>query len=135
MDIPALGELESAVLEFLWEHGTSDAKDVHEALGEAREITLSTIQSTLERLHRKRLLMREKVSHAYRYAPVLSRSEFRARAMAEAAGDLRRADENGVLAAFVDLLARSDRRALDELARLVERAQSERPAKRSGGRS
>lgn len=136
MEIPALGELEMAVLEFLWAHGTSEAKDVHRALGEEREITLSTIQSTLERLHRKRLLMREKVSHAFRYATVLTRSEFRARAMAEAAGNLREADSNGVLAAFVDLVARSDKHALDELARIVERAQEERTrGPKSGSRS
>jgi len=135
MDIPALGELENAVLEFLWEHGTSEAKDVHRALGAQREITLSTIQSTLERLHRKKLLMREKVSHAYRYATVLTRSEFRARAMAEAAGDLREADSNGVLAAFVDLVARSDKKALAELARIVERAQEARKPHKHGERS
>lgn len=135
MDIPALGELENAVLEFLWEHGTSEAKDVHRALGAQREITLSTIQSTLERLHRKKLLMREKVSHAYRYATVLTRSEFRARAMAEAAGDLREADANGVLAAFVDLVARSDKNALAELARIVERAQEGRKPHKHGERS
>ena len=135
MDIPALGELENAVLEFLWEHGTSEAKDVHRALGAQREITLSTIQSTLERLHRKKLLMREKVSHAYRYATVLTRSEFRARAMAEAAGDLREADANGVLAAFVDLVARSDKNALAELARIVERAQEGRKPHKFGERS
>jgi predicted transcriptional regulator len=135
MDIPALGELENAVLEFLWEHGTSEAKDVHRALGAQREITLSTIQSTLERLHRKKLLMREKVSHAYRYAPLLTRSEFRARAMAEAAGDLREADANGVLAAFVDLVAKSDKNALAELARIVERAQEGRRPHKHGERS
>ncbi|MFO0561514.1 MAG: BlaI/MecI/CopY family transcriptional regulator [Polyangiales bacterium] len=135
MDIPALGELENAVLEFLWEHGTSEAKDVHRALGAQREITLSTIQSTLERLHRKKLLMREKVSHAYRYATVLTRSEFRARAMAEAAGDLREADANGVLAAFVDLVAKSDKNALAELARIVERAQEGRKPHKFGERS
>lgn len=126
IEIPALGELETAVLDFLWDHGTSDAKDVHRSIGEPRDISLSTIQSTLERLFRKRLLMREKVSHAFRYAPVLTRSEFRARAMADAAGDLRKADSAGVLAAFVDLVARSDREALDELARIVERAQETR---------
>jgi predicted transcriptional regulator len=129
MEIPVLGELESAVLEFLWDHGTSEAKDVHRELGEPRAITLSTIQSTLERLHRKRLLMRERVSHAYRYAPTLSRTEFRARAMAEAAGDLRAAESAGVLAAFVDLVARTDKDTLQALAKLVESAQSERAAK------
>ena len=119
MEVPILGELETAVLEFLWDHGTSDAKVVHSALGVAREITLSTIQSTLERLHRKQLLIRERVSHAYRYAAACTRAEFRAHAMASVAGDLHGADSAGVMAAFVDLVARADRRKLDELADLV----------------
>jgi predicted transcriptional regulator len=49
MEIPLLGELELAVLERLWAEGTAEAKDVHRVIGEPRGITLSTIQSTLER--------------------------------------------------------------------------------------
>ncbi|MFO0646448.1 MAG: BlaI/MecI/CopY family transcriptional regulator [Polyangiales bacterium] len=126
MEIPLLGDLEMSVLEHLWAHGTVDAKDVHRVIGEPRDITLSTIQSTLERLHRKRLLIRERVGHAYRYAPALSRAEFRARAMASAGGDLKGADAAGVLAAFVDLVARADTRKLDQLAELVAAARAQR---------
>ena len=121
MEIPLLGELETAVMEYLWTRGVSEARDVHRDLGEKRDITLSTIQSTLERLHRKRLLMRERVSHAYRYAPALTRAEFRAHAMADAAG---------VMAAFVDLVAKTDGRKLDELATLVEAARARRKGRR-----
>ncbi len=124
MEIPILGELELAVLDLLWTRGVAEARDVHQTLGEPRGITLSTIQSTLERLHRKRLLLRDRFSHAYRYAPALSRAEFRARAMAEAAGDLKATDSAGVLAAFVDLVARTDRAKLDELAALVAKARA-----------
>lgn len=121
-----LGELETAVLEHLWEQGVSDAKEVHECLGGLRGITLNTIQSTLERLHRKQLLIREKVSHAYRYAPAIARAEFRARAMAAAAGDLRSAEGAGAIAAFVDLVARTDRKRLEDLAALVDAARARR---------
>ncbi len=130
MEIPPLGDLEMATLEHLWAQGTADAKDVHRAIGEPRDITLSTIQSTLERLHRKRLVIRGKVSHAYRYAPALSRAEFRARAMAAAAGDLKGADAEGVMAAFVDLVARADKRKLDQLASLVAAARAQRKERR-----
>lgn len=130
MEIPVLGDLETAVLEHLWTHGTAEAKDVHRVIGEPRDITLSTIQSTLERLHRKGLLMRERVSHAYRYAPKLTRAEFRARAMADAAGDLKGAEAAGVMAAFVDLVAKTDGRRLDELAAIVRAAQSRRKGRR-----
>lgn len=124
METPVLGELETAVLDWLWEHGTAETRDIHRALGQARGITLSTIQSTVERLHRKQLLMRERFGHAYRYAPALTRAEFRARSIAGLAGDLEGADAAGVLAAFVDIVARTDRGRLDELAALVEAARA-----------
>lgn len=121
-----LGELELAVLDFIWARGVSETRDVHGEVGVPRAITLSTIQSTLERLHRKKLLLRERFGHAYRYAPALTRAEFRARAMASAGGDLRAADGAGVIAAFVDLVARTDTHRLDELAEMVERARARR---------
>ena len=130
MQIPQLGELETAVLEFVWSHGAVEVKDVHRTLGTARNITLNTIQSTLERLHRKRLLARERIGHAYRYAAVISRDEFRARAVAGLAGTLRGAEGAGVIAAFVDLAARADKRNLDRLEALIAEARTRR-----GGRS
>lgn len=126
MEIPVLGDLELAVLECLWDRGVLETRDVFEAVGVPRQITLSTIQSTVERLHRKRLLLRDRFGHSYRYAPAMSRAEFRARGMASAAGDLRDAASAGVLAAFVDLVARTDRHKLDELARIVEEARARR---------
>lgn len=119
METPLLGELELAVMEHLWSAGTTDAKALHAAIGARRGITLSTIQSTLERLHRKRLLIRERLGHAFRYAPALGRAEFRARSMREAAGDLRAPDADAVLAAFVELVARADARAVERLAELA----------------
>jgi predicted transcriptional regulator len=124
--IPLLGELELAVLDYAWSHDETDAKEVHRALGVPRKITLNTIQSTLERLHRKGLLTRERVSHAYRYRPLLSRDEFRARAAAHAAGELRGAQAGGVLAAFVDLAMKADRANLDRLESIIAAARARR---------
>ena len=58
-NLPILGELETSVLEYLWDHAEVDVKDVHRDIGAGRGITVSTIQSTLERLHRKGLARRE----------------------------------------------------------------------------
>ncbi|MEI8257930.1 MAG: BlaI/MecI/CopY family transcriptional regulator [Deltaproteobacteria bacterium] len=128
MQIPLLGELETAVLELIWTRGAVEAKDVHRELGPARDITLNTIQSTLERLHRKRLLARERISHAYRYAALMSRDEFRARAVAGLAGTLRGAEGAGVIAAFVELAARADKGNLDRLEQLIAEARTRRGA-------
>ena len=128
-EIPQLGELEIAVLEHAWTHEETDAKAVHRALGIPRKITLNTIQSTVERLHRKGLLARERVSHAYKYRPTLSRDAFRARAAANAAGKLRGAEAQGVLAAFVDLAMEADHGNLDRLEAIIAAARARRGGK------
>lgn len=124
--VPLLGELETAVLHHVWSSGDVDVKEVHGVIGRKRRITLNTVQSTLERLFRKDLLARERVSHAYRYRAKISREEFRALAMASVAGDLAGAEAAGVLAAFVDVVATADRSNLERLAELVARARVER---------
>ena len=50
---PLLGDLETAVLEHLWAAEPADVKAVHGAIGKKRRITLNTVQSTMERLHRE----------------------------------------------------------------------------------
>ena len=56
--MPILGALEIAVLQCLWTApGDLDARSLHDALAE-RRITLSTVQATVERLHRKGLVGR-----------------------------------------------------------------------------
>jgi predicted transcriptional regulator len=117
--MPRLGDLEHAVLEHLWTAGEADVLETHAAVGARRGISPNTVGSALERLHRKGLVQREKVSHAYRYKPLLDRDAFRARRLVEAAGGIRALAKDGLLAAFVDLVAESDRRALDRLERLV----------------
>jgi predicted transcriptional regulator len=123
--LPRLGDLELAVLDHLWSVATADVHETHAAVGKRRGISPNTVGSALERLHKKGLLTREKVSHAYRYRPLLDREAFRARRVVEAAGDLRALGESGLLAAFVDLVADSDEAALVELERLVRMKREE----------
>lgn len=123
--LPRLGELELAVLEHLWNEDDGNVHETHAAVGQRRGISPNTVGSALERLHKKGLLSRRKVSHAYRYRATIDRETFRARRVIEAAGGLRALGKRGVLAAFVDLVADSDQAALVELERLVRRKRGE----------
>ncbi len=124
--LPRLGDLELAVLELLWndEDATggreADVHEVHAAIGKRRGISSNTVGSAMERLYKKRLLTRRKVSHAYRYQPAIDRETFRARKVMEAAGGLEALRKRSLLAAFVDLVADSDDDALAELDALVQ---------------
>lgn len=114
-----LGDLEIAVLERIWAGGEHDARALHVELGQQRGISLSTIQSTLERLHRKGLLARRKVSHAYVYESAMARSELMARIVD---GVLNRFDggpSESLIAAFAGYTAVADETTLSELERLI----------------
>lgn len=115
----ALGDLETAVMEHCWLVGEGDAKSVHRAIGEPRQITLNTIQSTLKRLYAKGLLARHKVSHAHVYVPRMSREAFQRDLLGEIATQLSRGEPADMLAAFVDLADRAGTDALEQLESLV----------------
>jgi predicted transcriptional regulator len=114
-----LGELETAVLERLWADGPADVKSVHQAIGASRRITLNTVQSTMERLYRKRLLARDKVSHAYVYRPQVTRQDLVAAAVNEVIERLGQGRTAPVLSAFVDVAARAGSDSLARLEKLV----------------
>ena len=114
-----LGVLELAVLEALWGQGGRDAKSVHGEIGLCRGISLNTVQSTLERLFRKGLLQREKVSHAYLYTPAMERKELMERLIGDVVETFSDGRPEPMLAAFVDLAARVDEENLARLERLL----------------
>jgi predicted transcriptional regulator len=126
---PYLGDLELAVLEELWTQGPLDAKACHRHVGSRRGIGLNTVQSTLERLYRKKLLERAKVSHAYVYTPAVRREEIMERLIEEVVETFSRGRSEPMLAAFVDLAARVDDENLARLERLIaeRRAQAGEP--------
>jgi predicted transcriptional regulator len=134
--LPALGELELELLEHLWRGGESDVSEAHAAIGKRRGITANTIGSALERLFKKGLITRHKVSHAYRYEPRVGRDEFAARRVLAAAGGLRPLAETGLLSAFVDLVADVDEEALDRLEAIIveKRGVEKRGAEKRGER-
>ena len=123
-----LGDLERTVMDHLWSGGPQDVKACHVAVGRRRRITLNTVQSTMERLYRKGLLRREKVSHAYVYEAALSREAFGAQLASEVvASVVGSAAEASVLAAFVDVAERVGEDGLARMEQLIA-------AKRAGQR-
>ncbi|HKO92332.1 MAG TPA: BlaI/MecI/CopY family transcriptional regulator [Polyangiaceae bacterium] len=127
---PLLGELESAVMEFLWAGGEGEAKAVHKALGRRRGIGLNTVQSTLKRLYDKELLERDKVSHAHVYRPRVTREQFQCNALDELVGELMRGEASAMVSAFVELTERAGPEHLDRLEQLLKERRSSRSKER-----
>ena len=121
MIVQPLGELEQAVMNVVWKRAPVTAREVCDQLKGAKARAYTTIMTTMDRLHKKGVLRREKDGIAWRYAPVLARDEHeRALAQAMAAGLLRSHPETG-LAAFVDAAARLDGALLRRLKQLIDR--------------
>lgn len=117
--IEPLGHLEAEVMESVWRNGPVTAREVCDQLERRKPRAYTTIMTTMDRLHRKGLLSREKEGLAWRYAAVLSREEF-ARASADGlARDILEGHGDVGLAAFVDAAAEVDEELLERLAELV----------------
>ncbi len=118
-DISNLGELEMAVLEYVWEHEQSDVKTAHRALGVERGITHNTVQSTFKRLWEKGLLSRHKAGHAYIYSARVDRRALTELMVGDLVEQVAGAEMQVALEAFVNLADRAGRGTLEALEKLV----------------
>jgi len=121
------GALELRVLEALWRRGNGTVRDLCDDFPAAAYTTLMT---TMERLHKKGVLHRQKSGRAFIYEPINTRAELESGLITRAIQPLLSGESaRPVLSCFVDEVSRHDERLLDELERLVQekrRQQGER---------
>ncbi|WP_395307238.1 BlaI/MecI/CopY family transcriptional regulator [Mycobacterium sp. AMU20-3851] len=70
------GDLEATVMDRVWgrEDGVT-VREVFEEMADARQIAYTTVLSTLDNLHRKGWVRREREGKAYRYWATMTREE------------------------------------------------------------
>ncbi|MCX8565162.1 BlaI/MecI/CopY family transcriptional regulator [Mycolicibacterium mucogenicum] len=79
------GDLEAVVMDHLWARdGASTVREVFEEILHGREIAYTTVMSTMDNLHRKGWLTRERQGKAYLYTPGLTREQYSAQLMRDA---------------------------------------------------
>jgi predicted transcriptional regulator len=100
---PSLGDRELAALEVLWGDSPLTAHQVLAAMPDS-DISLSTIQSTLERLHRKDVLSREKRGRAFVYAPLMDRRALISSLLHDIADDVAGGELAPMVSGFIDFL-------------------------------
>jgi predicted transcriptional regulator len=125
-DPPALGPLETAVMEILWERGESSVHDVAEKL--RRPLAYTTVMTTLDRLYKKGLLARRKRDRAFVYAPRQTRSEWERKRTGEfVAGFLDGPQPSGelLISCLVEAAGQKDAALLDELERKIRQKRKE----------
>ncbi|RJO78466.1 BlaI/MecI/CopY family transcriptional regulator [Nocardia panacis] len=85
---------------------TITVRELYDELRAEREIAYTTVMSTMDNLHRKDWLERERAGKAYRYWPTMTREEHGAKLMLEALGSGGRPDL--VLSHFVDRISEEE---------------------------
>lgn len=124
-----LGPLETRLLELLWERaGPATAGDLQR---ECPALAYTTIMTTLDRLYRKRLLLRERSGRAFAYRPRCTRDELVSELVSGHLTQLLGASSESavVLSTLVRAVRDTDAALLDELDELV-RAERSRLAER-----
>jgi predicted transcriptional regulator len=124
--IDSLGTLERQMLAEVRETGEMSVGDIYRKGGET--IAYTTIMTTLDRLYKKGVLNRRKVSRAYLYSAKYSPSEMEHGVAHDVISTLLETSAGQVepvLACIVDAVSESDRAFLDELERLVHEKRTE----------
>ncbi|KZZ12572.1 hypothetical protein A3746_13185 [Oleibacter sp. HI0075] len=103
---PSLGQRELNALDVVWAKGQCSAQDVLDELDD--DVSLSTVQSTLERLHRKILLQRTKSGRAFLYQAKVTRSELISSLIHDIRDDFGAEDGTALIVGFIDFLASTD---------------------------
>jgi predicted transcriptional regulator len=85
--VRGFGELEATIMDRIWNRDpetSTTVREVFDELAAERDIAYTTVMSTMDNLHGKGWLDRERDGKAYRYWATLSREQHSARLMREA---------------------------------------------------
>lgn len=101
---PILGSREIDVMKILWDKGEQSAQTLHRDMANA-EISLSTVQSTLERLYRKKLVSREKSGRFYVYQAQVDQRALVCGLLQDITAQISNGNMAPVVSGFMDFMA------------------------------
>ncbi|EWH11356.1 CopY family transcriptional regulator [Catenovulum agarivorans DS-2] len=105
--LPALGAREIQVLKLFWTRESANAQQILAAVGQ-NDTSLSTIQSTLERLYRKELLNREKIGRSYHYSANISQQQVVHQLLKDISHEISDGNLAPMISGFMDFIAEQD---------------------------
>ena len=127
-----LGPLEQRLLEAVWDRGAPVT--VRELVEHGcDDLAYTTVMTTLDRLFKKHLLVREADGRAFRYAPRYSRAELHQQALSETLHNALDTSQTSSLplSYLVETLSQRDGQLLDDLKELVDAKRRQLAAKSS----
>ena len=123
--IHGLGELQTRVLELVWEMGEATVAQIVERISQQRSVTYTTILAAMQRLSKKGWLAHRQVGKAYVYRPARTRQQARGRLLREILTSAFDGDPRLLLNSLLDEAQLSDVE-LRELRRLIDQRRREK---------
>lgn len=121
-EAPPLGKRELEVMKIFWRSDRLSAKEVLDNLSDS-SLSLSSMQSTLERLHRKKLLLRQKAGRFYIYRAALSRSEMISQLLGDIAEQVGDGQMAPMISGFMDFIDQRGKDSIvEEVKAVIERS-------------
>lgn len=128
-DTTPLGQLETAVMEVVWESpGAVQVADVHQGLPAETRGAYNTVKTTMERLAKKGILVRAREGKAYLYSPAVTREALERRIVTNALDRLVEQFPEAVASFFVQPAPAVSQEKLALLLEAVERRTEPRDA-------
>lgn len=127
--LEVLGPLEKDIMQIVWSRTETSTHDVLEELRKKRDIAMTTVSSTLNRLYDKNLLKRRTDKGVrglcYYYSPLLKKDEFENLITVKVMDKLMKDFREPATAYFIEELARSDPGKLHLLRKRIEESLKE----------
>lgn len=120
-----LGPLEQDVMDVVWRLRDATVRDVHADLVADREIAYTTVMTTMSRLARKGMLLRDTTDLAHRYRPVVSRDQYARGAVGDVLTWLLERYPEPAVAYLADVVDELDDVTLDQLRDAVARRRAQ----------
>ncbi len=125
-----LGDLETEIMQVLWQQGEASVREVVQALSQTRSIAFNTVMTVMNRLVEKGLLDKAKQDSVYIYRPLYSQQEFASQIARTVWQGMLDSYGNLAISSFVDLLDQIDIEKLEYLRRLLQEKQRQKTAER-----
>jgi BlaI family transcriptional regulator, penicillinase repressor len=124
--LKSLGEVEQAVMDYLWTHGPTSAESCREALASTRPMKDSTIRTVLRRLEEKGYVTHQTEGRTFIYKASDARQNVAVRAVKGIIDRFCGGSAEQLLLGMVDN-AVLDRKQLERLARKIAEKKEEKP--------
>jgi predicted transcriptional regulator len=125
----SLGPLETEVLEILWTLGSATVKEIHDRIlaDPDRELAYASVTTVLTRLTQKGWLACDRQDRAFRWRPLVSRSEAQTLHAHDQLQRFLAVGNPDVVAAFADEL---DKASVEKLEAIAQRLKAVRQARK-----